>query len=733
MAVTRRGRWLILTLVGPLLAFVAIWWPLLAHYWVPEGNVDEVAVEAARQPIDPRVRDHLEPDPGEGVPIGAVKGQSVSKADLLLTSGRVQLGSFNEQSVTLPFDPGDLERGNVTWRLHMAALVVPRLFMDAYRESGQVRYLEQARAALLGFARFEEDQWLPRGLLWNDHAIAARVRVIARFWQLAREHPDLLDSREAREVLGFAARALRLTAKPGFYNPRTNHGIFQDLALWLGHQAFPGLSAAERGAEVAYARFRDHLPYYVSDEGVTLEHSAGYHRVGVALVGRAFWFMDLAGQKIRDEWWARYRGALCFYDLLERPGGTLPRFGDTHPEGDVEIARKTSDGTVRLSSYRPRTPCEDRLALYPVAGYAVDWRGLEGNGPAGRGAQTVLTWSDFPMEAHKHADELGLHFWADDVDWWTSVGYWPYGTQGREAAVGWGGSNAPHYAGESADSKRNTTVAGKNVEGDGVRFLDLERAGPEFQARRQVVSLPGGTWAVIDSTHHRGDRATREVWRTAPDVTVDQIEEGKFVLQGPRSGQRLIAWFEGAGTVKKVQGGNEDGVVGMLVDDHRPVAATSLVLRRPSGGQPTVVSWRRAGTYGGNPEIANWTGPERWELTLPGASGSWSLQREGHTVVVESPAGAMDQLRLREGSEVAGERREIVRAYETMKAEYGGFRPLVPYRVKTTWVAGALFLLHLLGLPVLAYLLGSVRPASFMVLGGWGAYVLWLHLYYFPF
>ncbi len=175
---SRKWLWVALTLIGPVAAIGVIWLPLFGQYHVDSPDISPAVLAAANEPIAPEVRSLLEERSG-GLPVAAPEGRAVSKADRLIASGELQLGAFPKQSIELPFAPENLHRGSVTWRFHVAALVVPRLFLDAYRESGNRRYLEHARASILAWARFEQDQWLPQGLLWNDHALAIRIRVLA--------------------------------------------------------------------------------------------------------------------------------------------------------------------------------------------------------------------------------------------------------------------------------------------------------------------------------------------------------------------------------------------------------------------------------------------------------------------------------------------------------------------------------------------------------------------------
>ena len=74
-------------------------------------------------------------------------------------------------------------------------------------------------------------------------------------------------------------------------------------------------------------------------------------------------------------------------------------------------------------------------SIYPAAGYAVWWHGLDAWPDASRLSQTVITWSNYPSRAHKLADDMSVLVWAGGRAWLTNTGYWPYGVQGYDGAI----------------------------------------------------------------------------------------------------------------------------------------------------------------------------------------------------------------------------------------------------------------------------------------------------------
>lgn len=215
------------------------------------------------------------------------------------------------------------------WELMFASLAAADLLLDAYRITGRDQFFQLARDVVVAFAEFESVRWVDYGYMWNDHAIAARVPVLVKFWAVYRSRLDF-EPRIGRIVLNLVVRSARLLAKPSFYAWSTDHGVMADLAILQIAVAFPDLQEIAELKVIAVARFREHLGYYVNREGVTLLHSAGYHSRGLYFFGMALRLFTLNEIAIPEEWWTRYVKAIEFYSELRRPDGTLPMFGDTH-------------------------------------------------------------------------------------------------------------------------------------------------------------------------------------------------------------------------------------------------------------------------------------------------------------------------------------------------------------------------------------------------------------------
>jgi hypothetical protein len=662
--------------VAPLLVFGMLWIPLLFRYY-SSATVTSKIIDAGRsQPADSTLNEldtfhFLDEDWKDD-------SQLIESAQGLL-QGELQIPGLPPAEFHLPLRSSEIDKEPPDLQLYIGGFAIPDILLRAYLLTGREDFFVAARNFIVGWASYEQHAWLPRGLIWNDHALSARVAVLTRFWRLYRHRPDA-NPEVARALFELVNRSAQLLAKPELFTFATAHGLLENLALAQVCIAFPSLPDTERYRRVASERLKDQIEYYVDDEGVVLEHSAGYHAFGVAILGAAMRDLTLLGQPIPPGWWEKYARARDVYAEFLRPDGSLPIFGDTRADPDREGPPATfpdvSGRAVPLTRDLAARKPERSGALYSVAGYAVWWQGLE-HWPNQPLAQTVVAWSYFPDHAHKHADEMSVLFWALGQTWWSNVGYWPYELGGRDDAESWTGSNAPHLTGESAKSLRQTRLLWVTADPQ-VRFLELERRVGDATLRRQVLHYPPDLWIVLDD--FTSSAPVEETWNSFPNVQIESDGMARsYWLENPPEKSKIQLYFLGPNQLTLGRySGSLDPFAGWAVIGHQPQPAAAFLLKSPAGTSWSAVVWRtvaNAGTkpaWKESPRMTFWAGDDKWRMAMPANSGLTEIRRENEHILVTLRAGsaAGDTVELTAGPDSSAARAKIRRAFEKEGATY---------------------------------------------------------------
>ena len=707
--------------------FSTIWGSVILHYYFPNPIITgEIVANARLVPAD-EVLDELKHfyyhKPLDFQPAGAV----IHAAEDIL-EGRLDQPGLPSLRLHMPFDPEDLETVPPEWQLEFAALGIPKVLIEAYEHSHRDEFLVAARDCILAWASFERHAWLPKGFLWNDHAIAARSLILSNFWRLYR-HSHLYQDEVAKTVFEFAARSAQFLADRSHFTFATNHGVMQNLGLWHLALSFPTLPHSSEYAQLALMRLREQMPYYLSEEGVILEHSAGYQEFGLNLLSLAFRYMAHLDLPVDGQWREEYDKAKEYYALLRKPDRTLPIFGDTEsqasPLGPPIIDLDEMGMSSRLhfaATWKPQNTHD----LFPISGYFIRWEGLESWPRLSDLNQSVVAWSYFPGHGHKHADEMSVSLWANGETWLTNHGYWPGAEQ-------WGGSNAPHLRLEDKKSMRKTELKfhGSSVD---LALIDLERKGPgNFTVRREVIRVRPYFWLIFDQSSGAGSDVTTTSWITSDKISWNQTQRSNvFDLKGADPQTTMTVSFAGSsGTTFRTP------LVSEKFESGKGGTKTGLITEQPANNSWALSAWslnnpsRRKFKLVGNPVVSHLTSAENWAILLPLESGDLHISRDRDRLFVSGPRNSetFRSLTLHAAENVDAKVRAIRSAYENVARKYPPrFRDLLLYRTRASAILLFIFIVQ--------ELVFMVVPSRWHVrlrllnsicwIGGGG----WLHLVY---
>ena len=577
----RRFRFAVLRAALPIGVLAGVWAPHYWHYQYDHSPVQAVHVEQAiNQPSD-QVLDEIGHMP-LSVSLGIPAEKIVESAHKIM-DGTLTAPTFLDTPMTLRGYPDDFRFGPPTLQLIIASLAIEDLLLEAFEKTHDPRLLQLANERIQAFSRFEKEQHESTDFLWNDHAVAARVSVLARLWRHIRHNPDI-DAGQRTEVLSFIVRNGRLLAKPEHFTARTNHGVMQNLGLLQTAAAFPDLPESQAWSQLALDRLALQFPFYVSSEGMVLEHSAEYHFLGTELLAQAVRLSVLTGHPPPAEFTKDLIGTRTVLSKLLRPDGSLPLFGNTQSGHSYSLPSGNTDGSAPTQYlHAPFALPEPGSTLLPLSGYAIWWNGTD---PATR-SQTTIAWAKQDGHGHKHADETAVMFWSGGTDWITGTGYWPYGTSLTKASYGWDSSNAVHQPGESPVVTRSAHLL-SHAEQDGYLFVDVQRTnadGAEF--RRQILQIDPQTLLVLDFADKV--KGTETNWTVAPPLLLSQTNTpGRYITNAKPDGRRLaISRSSSRPETAQILRGSTSPFAGWVVVDHQPTPSDTL---RVVGNESTISS-----------------------------------------------------------------------------------------------------------------------------------------------
>lgn len=735
---TATGR-LITLLSGVLLpaaVLVCLWYPEYDYYTVNQDIITTELVSQSRsQPADSVLSDlcnityffDIEPE--------RLKSEASR-----ISGGEFSLFADSTQKFDLPFNPYDLESGTASKRLRMAAGYPATVLTSAYLEYGNDSLLGLAANMIQSFFEYEQSTLLPKGFIRNDHATAGRVALLSRFWLAYRTH-DSYEPSFGMMILKQAARTAAFLANEDHYTVGTNHGVMQNLALLHLSLAFPGLPSSRENIDLAISRFDDQLPFYISGDGVVLEHSAGYQVAGVQLLGMILRCMSIAQRPIPSSWMTKYNKSLEVYASLRRPDGSLPLIGDTSPKQKKMYPQRTEQNNAQ--SYQslidhPAWPRPQTESLLGTAGYVLWWDNLEYWPVAESLTQTVVGFSYYPGQAHKLADEMALYLWKSGSSFWSAAGYFPYGEGGRKYSRSWNSSNAPHFAHEnipdaitgSYGSNRITTVKGYGTNYADAIIDMLRTIDNQYTVRRQVVKLAGNTWIVIDAYAGHPEGKGRTVWTTSSGIKVTKATSNSAFILEDSVGLKMTVWFYGSDEKDvKTFRGSQQPFLGWQAYSFVPVPATAFVSARSPGDSWSAAIFSFDPAISKPPQIITNGPTDNWTVTMS-SDERVTVERKGDSLNI-TRGNSKSSIALKSIPGAFESSAKIKQAFREAQKRYPRFRSAISSRTKISIVLILIIMLQEIVLLVVRRWKEQIhQPLRYLSTVAWVTGAVWLFFFY---
>jgi hypothetical protein len=397
------------------------------------------------------------------------------------------------------------------FRARLADLDWTAVLFHAYRE-GDRAALEQAGELILDWVREQ-----PRGgkrtseEAWQDKVTGDRVLTLA-YLARAGACQNTLTDRELGQLGESIAEHVELLTDPEVYVP-TNHGLYMDLSLVLLSRQLSSVEAAAQWRELALGRFEDTFASrVVEDEGLWLEHSAGYQLLLTNLLAKALETPGFESPELETVL-ERMRETSGW---LVMPDEQIPQFGHTDEAGAPAYARRLARDDRGIHAL-----LESGLAVVKAPGAYL----------------SVL--ASFHSTAHKQADELTFDLYDRGLGIVSDTGLYH---KDRDEYYEFASSPAAHSTltvdGQGFGIEDDNAYGGGLLatgEGDGWYAILgenplLRKQGVEHT--RLFLYRPGEELIVADRVRSGQEHTYRRHFQLGPEVEVTEGPDG-LALSAP--------------------------------------------------------------------------------------------------------------------------------------------------------------------------------------------------------
>lgn len=688
------------------LVIVSVWVPPVTNHYVSSANISSQNVENSRKTPHTNILSEM----GRymfGLPANNFsKNETIVYADNLI-NGIYSLPNSPVKNIEFPFKDSDLSKGHSSWQLSFSSLNIVDILVNAYIYSDNSMYLKKASTYLNAWYKYENNAYIPKGFLWNDHAIASRMGVYIKFWNQYRES-QIFDIKIAKNILQLVSLTAKHLAKEEQFTFSTNHGVMQNLSLMRFSLAFPELDTNDELWNLGLTRLTDQLGFIINNEGIVLEHSAEYHIFGYQLLGEALRYMTLKKTTIPLSFIKKYELAKQFINIICQPETkTLPRLGDTTTSKHCEniYTGEIKNGeiqplTIIKSTSPPRIP-----AIYPAAGYAISWL----NSPTSENTQTVFNSSYHKGHGHKHADDLSINVMSNNIRWLTASGYYPYIYSGRTKAVSWQGSNAPHFKDEDTLIERSSLIQG-SYSNENIMFVDaLRQNSDNSHIRRQLFQFDKN-WIILDSFSSSMKQDIETIWYADKGLNIDSKNENplSYIISNSDNPIFMDVNVSSSSNTTPIFSSEEVELY------RKPVTVNTLQWNLPKTTEWSIFSASiiESSSTVKKPttvKMKKWDNDKQWKIQLSTSNTSFTLERiNGLILLDEKPLkitnyGKLDSL---DSSKTA---------YELSKKIYttNSQKDYIFYRIKVTKLLFSILCIYL-SLTIILHLLKMIKSITYL-------------------
>ncbi|TCN05305.1 heparinase II/III-like protein [Bacillus sp. BK006] len=248
----------------------------------------------------------------------------------------------------------------------------------------------------------------PSVMGWHDHSTALRLLHLTKLYILLKQQGEF---RITSHLNFICEEHMKKLADAKFYMPKHNHGMDQDICLFIAASVLNHNSYSKKFKNLAIKRFWKQINNLFSEDGCYLEHSPHYIYL---LIDRLLGFCNVLLKIDRDhgkKLQKRIDNIIRFFINILLPDGRFPTIGDSELQSfemKQDYWKYLSQDlqeilqTIKGYNYNPINLPVD--TFYPDGGYSI----FRNNWNNDSTTTQIVFYSAFHSRVHKHHDDLAF-------------------------------------------------------------------------------------------------------------------------------------------------------------------------------------------------------------------------------------------------------------------------------------------------------------------------------------
>ncbi|KZE64086.1 hypothetical protein AWM68_13345 [Fictibacillus phosphorivorans] len=261
---------------------------------------------------------------------------------------------------------------------------------------------------------------------WHDHSTALRLLHIVKLYLVLIEEKRDEDKLEKLSLI--AEKHMEKLADPKFYMPKHNHGMDQDICLYIASTVISSKKSVEY-KKLALTRFLDQVSNIFAEDGSYLEHSPHYIYLLAERLLNFYKILHLSNERESGKLLERIVKIIKFFIYTLQPDGNFPTLGDSELQSydlDKDYWNVLPEELLQaLRSIKKQETTEIEFPLdefYTDGGYAFFRNNWENDN-----STTQLTfYSAFHSRVHKHHDDLSIALYGHGIPLLIDCGKFTY-------------------------------------------------------------------------------------------------------------------------------------------------------------------------------------------------------------------------------------------------------------------------------------------------------------------